>query len=635
MVSKNKPDVVILAGGFGSRLKSRLGELPKPMVPLLGKPAIEYQIQLCGQFGFDSIFILVHYNNEIISDFFGDGSKWGVKIQYIIENVPRGTAGAVFDALPVLSDRFFVLYGDTYLDVDLQKFLEFHENLSSDFTIFVHPNNHPSDSDLVEVNSDSRVIDFHPYPHNESDYYPNLVNAALYIVNKNSISGLISNETKLDIAKDLFPLLLKSDFNFCAYISQEYIKDLGTPERLDKVTFDIQNGIAEKLSRRNKRIGIFLDRDGTIIEHVDHLSKLSEVFLIPNAANAIKKINQIGYLSVCITNQPVVARGEVSFRELCKIHSKMEFELGKTGAYLDGLFYCPHHPDSGYAGEISELKIVCDCRKPNIGMIEKAIEEMNIDRSRSWMIGDTTTDILTGINAGLKTILVKTGIAGKDQKFKVTPNYVFSDLEKAINWILEGENILKKRLSNQIEHIIKAKFVLIGGLARSGKSTAAELLKDIIVERGLTTHIISLDGWILPFENRIKGMNVSERYDFKSINSFLEEIINLKNTNTFQIPIYDRVSRRAVHSDLVKINPSDIVIIEGVPSLVNNELLSKVKYRMFISIEESIRKTRFFEDYIFRGFNLNEVEELYKLREMDEHAIVLESAKNANFIVNL
>jgi uridine kinase len=128
---------------------------------------------------------------------------------------------------------------------------------------------------------------------------------------------------------------------------------------------------------------------------------------------------------------------------------------------------------------------------------------------------------------------------------------------------------------------------------------------------------------------------VSERYDFKSINSFLEEIINLKNTNTFQIPIYDRVSRRAVHSDLVKINPSDIVIIEGVPSLVNNELLSKVKYRMFISIEESIRKTRFFEDYIFRGFNLNEVEELYKLREMDEHAIVLESAKNANFIVNL
>ena len=123
-------------------------------------------------------------------------------------------------------------------------------------------------------------------------------------------------------------------------------------------------------------------------------------------AAAIRKINESGYLAVVVTNQPVIARGEVSFEELEEIHNKMETLLGKEGAYLDAIYYCPHHPHKGYEGERPELKIECDCRKPKPGMLFKAAEDFNIDLSQSWMIGDGENDVKAGSNAGCKTVLL-------------------------------------------------------------------------------------------------------------------------------------------------------------------------------------------------------------------------------------
>ena len=123
-------------------------------------------------------------------------------------------------------------------------------------------------------------------------------------------------------------------------------------------------------------------------------------------AAAIRKINEGGYLAIVVTNQPVIARGEVSLEELEEIHNKMETLLGKEGAYLDAIYYCPHHPHKGYEGERPELKIDCDCRKPKPGMLLKAAEDFNIDLSQSWMIGDGENDVKAGINAGCKTVLL-------------------------------------------------------------------------------------------------------------------------------------------------------------------------------------------------------------------------------------
>ena len=128
--------------------------------------------------------------------------------------------------------------------------------------------------------------------------------------------------------------------------------------------------------------------------------------LIDGVAEAIRKINALGYLAIVVTNQPVIARGEVSFEELDEIHNKMETLLGKEGAYLDAIYYCPHHPHKGYTGERPELKIECVCRKPNPGMLLRAADDFNIDLSKSWMVGDGENDIRAGQNAGCKTALI-------------------------------------------------------------------------------------------------------------------------------------------------------------------------------------------------------------------------------------
>ena len=128
--------------------------------------------------------------------------------------------------------------------------------------------------------------------------------------------------------------------------------------------------------------------------------------MIDGVAEAIRKINESGYLAIVVTNQPVIARGEVSFEGLEEIHNKMETLLGKKGAYLDAIYYCPHHPHKGYEGERPELKIDCDCRKPKPGMLFKAAEDFNIDLSQSCMIGDGENDVKAGINAGCKTVLL-------------------------------------------------------------------------------------------------------------------------------------------------------------------------------------------------------------------------------------
>ena len=153
----------------------------------------------------------------------------------------------------------------------------------------------------------------------------------------------------------------------------------------------------------NKQKAIFLDRDGTINKYVGILRDIDEFELLPDVVDAIKRINSSGYLAIVVTNQPVIARGEVTYEELQEIHNKMETLLGAEGAYVDAIYYCPHHPHKGYEGEIPELKFDCDCRKPKPGMLLEAALDFNIDLSQSWMIGDGENDVQAGKNARCKT----------------------------------------------------------------------------------------------------------------------------------------------------------------------------------------------------------------------------------------
>ena len=425
-------DLVIIAGGKGTRLG--LKDMPKPMVEIGGKPLLEHQINLAKQYAINDIHILSCHLSEVIIDYFGDGRKFGVNISHIIEKSPLGTAGAVKQLESRLNERFMVFYGDVFLDVDLKSFIDFDMEADSIANIIVHPNDHPYDSDLVEIDDENMVTVFHSKPHDENQYYRNLVNAAVYVVSPD-IFKYIPHDKSSDFGKDIFPLILQSDKVIRAYKTAEYIKDIGTIERLKKVSKDMISGKVKRFSKRYKRPAIFIDRDGTLVEEVDLLHRVEDLELLSFSASAIKKINNSAYLSFLITNQPVVARNLCDTSVIAQIHNKLETLLGREGAYLNDIYFCPHHP-SGYPCENPDFKIDCNCRKPKTGMISKAVKEYNVDVESSWVIGDRTTDIQTGKNAGMKTILVRTGNAGQDRKFEVSPDYIFDNIEDSVDFIL-------------------------------------------------------------------------------------------------------------------------------------------------------------------------------------------------------
>jgi D,D-heptose 1,7-bisphosphate phosphatase len=427
---------VILAGGQGTRLRERLGDLPKPLVDVDGKPLLEWQMEALRNFGCSEILLLVNYQAEKIRDFVQGKSFSDLDIRVVDEGIAKGTAGALIAASEFLREEFFVVYGDTLFDIDLEKFYQFHRSEPrAEGTLLLHPNDHPSDSDLVEVDELSRITQFHPYPHSPKIYLPNLVNAALYILRRDFILGLKYESGILDFGKHVFPGELLKGRYFRGYRSTEYIKDCGTPSRLDKVVADIRSGRVQARSLSRRQAAVFLDRDGTVNFDPGFCARPEDFELLPGSAHAIKKINMSNYLSVVITNQPVIARGDCSLETLGQIHAKMDTRLGEIGAYVDRTYFCPHHPDKGFPNERSELKIRCACRKPSVGMLERACEDYNIDPMKSWMIGDSTVDLELALRFGLKRVLVLTGNAGRDGKYETVPEFVFRDLGAAANYI--------------------------------------------------------------------------------------------------------------------------------------------------------------------------------------------------------
>lgn len=188
---------------------------------------------------------------------------------------------------------------------------------------------------------------------------------------------------------------------------------------------------------RTPRTAVFLDRDGTLNIEVNGLSSPDQLELIPGAAEAVRSLNRAGLLAVVVTNQAAIARGACTEAALEQIHDKLEALLQEQGAYLDAIYYCPHHPDLGSPGERAELEIECDCRKPGIAMIERARSDFPICMEDSWMIGDTTVDLQTAQNAGIRSILVRTGYAGRDDRWRARPDFEFSDLREAVEFVME------------------------------------------------------------------------------------------------------------------------------------------------------------------------------------------------------
>lgn len=392
-----------MAGGKGTRIAQVNATVPKPMIPIEGKPILEYQIETLKKQGYTDIILIVGHMGNVIQKYFGDGSAFGVQISYIVEEQPLGTAGALYFLKDEIQNDFLLLNGDIIFDVDIQKFLEYHCNQRTAATILTHPNSHPYDSGIIIADDKNRVTNW-LHKEDERLWYKNRVNAGLHMFSPRIFESF-HEAKKCDLDRDVLKPLIKEG-ELSVYDSPEYIKDMGTPDRYYAVIEDIKSGKVSAKNLKNKQKAIFLDRDGTINKYVGFLTDINEFELLDGVTEAIKMINESGYLAIVVTNQPVIARGEVSVGELQEIHNKMETLLGQSGAYIDDIFYCPHHPHKGYEGERPEYKIECECRKPKPGMLFAAAEKYNIDLRESWMIGDGENDIEAGRNAGCKVCSV-------------------------------------------------------------------------------------------------------------------------------------------------------------------------------------------------------------------------------------
>ena len=395
---------VILAGGRGARMGALSSDTPKPMLPVCGVPVIVRQIQALRSEGITDITVVTGYLADRLETALGSGAQYGVRLRYYREDVPLGTAGALFRL--DLQEDFLLLGGDLVFAVDFTAMSEFHRTHGAVATLFAHPSTHPGDSAVLAADETGRVTAFYEKTKKPA-LYSNLCNAGIAILSP-ALLRAFPHTGPADLDSDLLTPAAETGRVF-AYRSAEYVKDMGTPQRLAAVESDLAAGIPEKRMRKTQKRAVFLDRDGTLNAYCGFVTAPEQLRLLPGAAQAVRRINRAGDLAVLVTNQAVAARGDCTLETLNEIHQKLELLLGEAGAFLDGIYVCPHHPEAGFPGENPALKTECDCRKPKPGLLLRAARELQIDLTASYMVGDTARDVQTALNAGCHPVFLRCG----------------------------------------------------------------------------------------------------------------------------------------------------------------------------------------------------------------------------------
>lgn len=395
------PVGVIVAGGRGTRLGELAREIPKPMLPIGGRPLLQRQIDSFREAGIGRVVILAGHLASVIEQQARAWSDEHCRIEVVVEREALGSGGCL-QLVPQAHGPLVVAFGDVAFDMDLRALLRAHHEREARVTAVVHPNDHPHDSDLVRLDPRGRLLDLHRKPHPPELVARNLVTAGVFVIDSALAAALPA--CKLDLVHDVLARAHARGEAIYGYETTEYLKDMGTPARYRRVCDDWARG--RITGARRPRPTAFLDRDGTINRHVGHVSRPEQLELLPGAAEAIRSLNRAGAQVVVVTNQPVLARGECDEAGLEAIHARLESLLGREGAFVDRLYVCPHHPHRGFEGERPELKIDCECRKPAPGLLHRAMQDLRVDAARSWMCGDSPCDAQAARGAAVRPVLV-------------------------------------------------------------------------------------------------------------------------------------------------------------------------------------------------------------------------------------
>jgi len=388
---------VIVAGGAGTRMAG-LGDTPKALLPIGGRPLLQRQLEAMADAGIPEVLIATGHGAQRLEAELPTLTPPGLGVRLSRDPFPAGSGGCLAHACAEVDRTLLVLFGDVVMHMDLGALVAFHRSRPAQATAVVHPNDHPYDSDLVQLDPRGRVLALHRKPHPDGLRVRNLVTAGAFVLEP-GIIATIPTDRPQDLVHDILHGAL--DLGVYGYTTSEYLKDMGTPRRYAQVEQDWQSGRVQGSHRSQPRATAFLDRDGTLNEHVGLVYAPAQLRLIPGAAPAVRLLNQAGVRVVLTTNQPVLARGLCDATELEGIHAQLERLLAAEGAYLDEIQACPHHPDGGFEGEVPSLKIPCTCRKPGVGLIHAAEATQAFDPQDSAVFGDTWRDLEMARTAGL------------------------------------------------------------------------------------------------------------------------------------------------------------------------------------------------------------------------------------------
>ncbi len=410
------------------------------MVSIAGVPLLERVVRHLTQFGITDFILSAHYKAEIIHRYFCGLSIPGAHFTVVVEEQPLGTSGPLALLKDQLNPEFLVVYGDEFLDCDIGALIEDRRSSGALATVLVRPSHHPWDGHLFQTDGQGRVTGY-ARTFEWSKGYQNLGNLGVYAVSR-EILRYIPQGRKGGFAEDIFPALIADGALLRVHMleSSGYVKDVGNPARIQDVEKYLADKAAVQRAKRERQPieTVFLDRDGVIVEDTGLVCRQQDLRVLPGTAEALRMLNHHPFRTVVVTNQPQVARGLITEAGLNEIHDCIRKELAKEGAFLDAIYYCPHHPETQYAEGVPELRRGCDCRKPRAGMILRAKDDLPIDLAASVMIGDSSDDIEAGRNAGLRTILLRTPY-GRVRPEAPQPDYEFPSLLDAARALARGE----------------------------------------------------------------------------------------------------------------------------------------------------------------------------------------------------
>lgn len=436
MITPSDVQVVVLMGGLGTRLKDYTKECPKSLVDVCGRPFFDYQLDLLTAWGFKKFVFLIGYRAEMIEEYYGDGGSRGISIRYSYDGEKLlGTGGAVRRALDLLEDDFLLIYGDSFMDIDYAETLYRYERgraAGAKALMTVLNNNDRFDKSNVVMKDNTLVLYDKHNPTSEMGY----IDYGVCMYSKELFLRYEKDEA-FDIA-DLLHELSLSGMIVAQKVTKRFY-EIGSPASYEEFTAYAKHRFFED------HPAVFVDRDGVIneivwnddIEQLDSPMKVSQFVFLPGVADALRTFKEKGYYIFVVTNQPGAAKGKTDLATLYDINTYMLDSLSKEGVDIDDLFMCPHYPKELAQTKEKFLIRKCNCRKPEPGLIYRAMRKYRLDMNASYMIGDSCSDVLAGAAVGLSTIFTGDLKCDLCKKLKdISPTMIAADLTEASQLVI-------------------------------------------------------------------------------------------------------------------------------------------------------------------------------------------------------